>query len=148
MTVANCQDGSSGEVMRHEAQTDEVPEQPSHEIEIHLGEHLATLQVNGKLTLDAAQMEDLVASLAEVRSRMQPEVQPEPPSARSAGFVSNPSYTVQADVTGGTLFTFIRHPMYGWITLSQSQDEAMQMVLAMARQLNQLDGDQTARWRQ
>jgi hypothetical protein len=116
------------------------------QLEVRLGGDVATLTLNGSLTLNAQQIEDLVASLATVRARMQPQVSPDPPPASTSEFALNPRYSVIADPVEGTIFTFIRHPMYGWIALYQSQDEAIRLVMAMAGQLKLLEDDVPAGW--
>ncbi|MEO8020798.1 hypothetical protein [Polaromonas sp.] len=116
------------------------------QLEVHIGGDVATLTLNGSLTLNAQQVEDLVASLAMVRARMQPQVSPDPPAASGSEFVLNPRHSVMADPVEGSIFTFIRHPMYGWIALCQSQDEAMRLVLAMAGQLKLLEHDVPGGW--
>ncbi len=111
------------------------------QLEVCIGADTATFTLNGTLTLNAQQLEDLVSSLAMVRARMQPQVQQDPPPASASEFVLNPRHAVLADPLGETIFTFIRHPMFGWIALSQTQDEAMHMVLALAGQLKLLEDD-------
>jgi hypothetical protein len=116
------------------------------QLEVRIGGDVATLTLNGSLTLNAQQVEDLVASLAMVRARMQPQVSADPPAASTSEFALNPRHSVVADPVEGSIFTFIRHPMYGWIALCQSQDEAIRLVLAMAGQLKLLEDDVPAGW--
>ena len=116
------------------------------QLEVRIGGDVATLTLNGSLTLNAQQIEDLVASLAMVRGRMQPQVSPDPPPASTSEFALNPRHSVMADPVEGSIFTFIRHPMYGWIALCQSQDEAIRLMLAMAGQLKLLEDDVRGGW--
>lgn len=116
------------------------------QLEVRIGGDAATLTLDGSLTLNAQQVEDLVASLAMVRARMQPPVAFDPPPARASEFALNPRHSVMADPVEGNIVTFIRHPMYGWIALCQSQDEAIRLVLAMAGQLKLLEDDVPGGW--
>lgn len=116
------------------------------QLEVRIGGDVATLTLNGSLTLNAQQVEDLVACLAMVRARMQPQVSHYPPPASTSKFALNPRHSVMADPVEGRIFTFIRHPMYGWIALCQSQDEAIRLVLAMAGQLKLLEDDVPGGW--
>lgn len=126
--------------MQDEAQVKGNGDTPR-QLEVCIGGNVATLTLHGSLTLNAQQVEDLVARLAMVRARMQPQVCANPPSASASEFALNPQHSVVADPVEGNIFTFIRHPMYGWIALCQSQDEAMRLMLAMAGQLKLLEDD-------
>lgn len=139
------QRGSVGNDMQDKVQAKRSGGSPR-QLEVHIGGDVATLTLNGSLTLNAQQVEDLVASLAMVRARMQPQVSHYPPPASASEFALNPRHSVMADPVEGSIFTFIRHPMYGWIALCQSQDEAMRLVLAMAGQLKLLEDDVPGGW--
>lgn len=115
-------------------------------LEVCLGEDTVTLKLNGSLTLTAQQLHDMISSLALVRARMQPPVPPEPPEVNGTEFALNPQVAVMADPPGENILSFIRHPMYGWIGMAQSQEDAMRMVMALAEQLKLLEEDQPPTW--
>jgi hypothetical protein len=132
--------------MQNNARRKGAQDARTNQLDVRIGRNTATLTLQGSLTLNAQQIEDLVANLAFVRARMQPQVQRYPPPFGAGRFVLNPRHAVLADPLGESIFTFIRHPMFGWISLAQSQDEAMQMVLALAGQLKLLETESAANW--
>jgi hypothetical protein len=132
--------------MQNNARTKGARDARNNQLDVRIGRNTATLTLHGSLTLNAQQIENLVASLAFVRASMQPQVQRDPPPFSAGRFVINPRHAVLADPLGESIFTFIRHPMFGWISLAQSQDEAMQMVLALAGQLKLLEMEKSVDW--
>lgn len=132
--------------MQHTNAQIQSPAEERQKLEVCLGEDTVTLSLHGSLTLTADQLEHMIASLALVRARMQPQVSTEPPEANGTEFALNPQVEVMADPPGENILTCIRHPMYGWVNMAQSQDEAMRLVLALAEQLKLLDDDQPPTW--
>lgn len=96
-------------------------------IELRDGEIAAS-----KLTLDLADVEALIAGLAQLRMAMTPEIVREVPESAHRTGVLGPPWAVARHPSAKEKTLFVRHPGFGWVTFVLPPEEAQKMGNALS----------------
>src|SRR5262249_55322380 len=97
---------------------------PAIELAIELADGTAPI---GKVSLRAADIDLLMARLAQLRATMFPEVDCTPPETVETGAVVNPMWAVRIPHANKEKLLMVRHPGLGWLTMLLPATEAARL---------------------